>query len=81
MKIKFEVELTKDQLLEAFLESIHMNWINDDGDFEIRDDGVYKDGELIDERSNLFAALRNVENSMYPGLEFRSDSYITHYGE
>ena len=35
--------------------------------------------EVVDERADLFAALRNVACATWPNLEFRSDDYITHY--
>lgn len=41
---------------------------------------VYKNGKKFDCRPNMFAALRNVLNARYGNLEFRGDSYITHYG-
>ena len=36
---------------------------------------------VIDDRADLFAALRNVANAMFPNLDFRSDPYITYYAD
>lgn len=81
MKIRIEIDLNKDQALDALLEILGMEWINDDGHFEIKNGKVYKNGKHYDDRADLFAALRNVENALYPNLEYRSDPYITHYNE
>ena len=81
MKVKIEIDLNKDQAIDALLEILDMKWINDDGRFEIKNGQVYKNGEYYDDRADLFAALRNVENALYPNLEFRSDPYITDYDE
>jgi hypothetical protein len=35
---------------------------------------------VVDDRADLFAALRNVANNMVPSVEFRTDAYITNYG-
>lgn len=35
---------------------------------------------VIDDRADLFAALRNVANNIVPSVEFRTDAYITNYG-
>lgn len=78
--MKFEIELNKEDAFRALLEVLDMSWIDDDGKFEIKSGKVLKDGEVFDDRADLFAALRNVENSIYPNLEFRGDAYITDYG-
>lgn len=41
-----------------------------------KEDGEY---EVVDERADLFAALRNVACATWPNLEYRGDDYITHY--
>ena len=79
--MKFEVELDRDTALQALLECLDMTWINDEGNFEIKKGSVYKNGKIYDDRADLFAALRNVENAMYPNLDFRGDPYITNYGD
>jgi len=81
MKITIEMDLDKDQALDALLEILHMTWINDEGNFEIKNGKVYKNGKHYDDRADLFAALRNVENALYPNLDFRGDPYITNYGD
>ena len=35
--------------------------------------------EVVDERADLFAALRNVACATWPNLEYRGDDYITNY--
>lgn len=35
--------------------------------------------EVVDDRADLFAALRNVACAHWPNVEFRSDPYITNY--
>ena len=81
MKITIEMDLDKDHALDILLEILDMKWIDDDGHFEIKNGKVYKNGEHCDDRADLFAALRNVENALYPNLEFRGDPYITNYGD
>ena len=81
MKIKIEIEMSVDQSVKCLLETLDMLWINDPGDFEIKNGSVYKNGELYDDRADLFAALRNLETQLYPNLEFRSDPYITNYSD
>lgn len=41
-----------------------------------KEDGEY---EVVDERADLFAALRNVACATWPNLDYRSDDYITNY--
>lgn len=81
MKVKIEIDLNESQALDALLEILDMEWIHDDGCFEIKNGQVYKNGEYYDDRADLFAALRNVENALYPNLEYRGDAYITHYDD
>ena len=81
MKIKIEIEMSVEQSVRCLLETLDMSWINDPGDFEIKNGSVYKNGELYDYRADLFAALRNLENQLYPNLEVRSDPYITNYSD
>ena len=82
MKIKFEIEMDFDQAFDALCEVLHMDsLVNEEGKVEIKKGMVYVNGKAVDDRPDLFAALRNVLNAKYPNLEFRSDSYITHYGD
>lgn len=79
MKVQIEYDIDWQHAFDLLLETLHMRWINDDAHFEIKNGMVYKDGAKFDDRADLFAALRNVQNAMIPNLEFRSDTYITHY--
>lgn len=82
MKIKFEIEMDFYQAFEALCEVLHMKrLVNEEGRVEIKNGMVYVNGKAVDDRPDLFAALRNVANAYIPNLEFRSDSYITHYGD
>lgn len=79
MKVKIEMDMDFDMAFDALCQVLHMEWINDDANFEIKDGYVYKDGKKYDCRADMFAALRNVLNAHYPNLDFRSDKYITNY--
>lgn len=82
MKIKFEMEMDFYQAFEALCEVLHMKrLVNEEGKVEIKKGMVYVNGKAVDDRPDLFAALRNVANAYIPNCEFRSDSYITHYGD
>ena len=79
MKVPYEFDLDWYGAFDILLKELHMEWINDDRNFEIKNGKVYSNGKVVDDRADLFAALRNVQNAMIPNLEFRSDPYITHY--
>ena len=80
MKVQIEYDIDWQQAFDLLLDTLDMRWINNDDDFYIKNGKVYAHGGLIDdERADLFAALRNVQNAMIPNLKFRSDPYITHY--
>ena len=80
MKVKIELDLEWYDVFDALLQTLNMEWIQDqDAEFEIKNGTVYKDGTRWDDRADLFAALRNVQNAQIPNLDFRSDPYITHY--
>jgi hypothetical protein len=81
MKVPFEFDLDWYGAFDILLKELHMEWINNDDDFEIKNGKVYANGKVVDDRADLFAALRNVQNAQIPNLEFRSDPYITHYGD
>lgn len=82
MKIKFEIEMDFYNAFEALCEVLHMKrLVNEEGKVEIKNGMVYVNGKAVDDRPDLFAALRNVANAYIPNLEYRSDSYITHYGD
>ena len=79
MKVPHEFDLDWYGAFDILLKELHMEWINDDRNFEIKNGKVYANGKVVDDRADLFAALRNVQNAQIPNLEFRSDPYITHY--
>ena len=86
VKVKFEIPMDFDMAFSALCQVLDMEWINDDANFEIKngklENGyVYKNGKKYDSRADMFAALRNVLNATYGNLEFRGDSYITHYSD
>ena len=79
MKVQLEYDLNWHDAFDMLLQTLDMEWINRDENFYIKNGKVYANGEAGDDRADLFAALRNVQNAMIPNLEFRSDPYITHY--
>lgn len=79
MKVQIEYDIDWQRAFDLLLDTLHMRWINKDADFEIKNGKVYANGKVVDDRADLFAALRNVQNAQIPNLEFRSDPYITHY--
>ena len=82
MKINFEIEMDFYQAFEALCEVLGMKrLVDEEGKVEIKNGMVYVNGKAVDDRPDLFAALRNVANAYIPNLEYRSDSYITHYGD
>ena len=79
MKVQIEYDMNWQNAFDLLLQILHMTWIDKDAKFEIKNGKVYSNGKVVDDRADLFAALRNVQNAMIPNLEFRSDKYITHY--
>lgn len=79
MKVPYEFDLDWYGAFDILLKELDMEWINNDDNFEIKNGKVYANGKVVDDRADLFAALRNVQNAQIPNLEFRSDPYITHY--
>ena len=79
MKVQIEYDMNWQNAFDLLLQILHMTWIDKDVEFEIKNGKVYANGKVVDDRADLFAALRNVQNAMIPNLEFRSDPYITHY--
>lgn len=79
MKVQIEYDLNWQDAFDMLLQTLDMEWINRDDNFYIKNGKVCANGEVGDDRADLFAALRNVQNAMIPNLEFRSDPYITHY--
>lgn len=84
MRINIPEEFIEADAEEIFLmlcRKLHMNPVLDeDGKYEVKPDGhcnkVWKDGEIVDYRGDLFIALRNVAVQLYPNLLFRNDDYI-----
>ena len=82
MKISIEFDMDFYQAFKALCEVLHMDkLVYEEGKVEIKKGMVYVNGKAVDYRPDLFAALRNVANAYIPNCEFRSDSYITHYGD
>ena len=82
MKISIEFDMDLYQAFKALCEVLHMDkLVYEEGKVEIKKGMVYVNGKAVDDRPDLFAALRNVANAYIPNCEFRSDSYITHYGD
>ena len=79
MKVQYEFDLDWYGAFYILLKELDMEWIYNNDDFEIKNGKVYANGKVVDDRADLFAALRNVQNAMIPNLEFRSAPYITHY--
>ena len=79
MKVQIEYDLNWRDAFDMLLQTLDMEWINDGDDFEIKNGKVYANGKVVDDRADLFAALRNVQNAQIPNLDFRSDPYITNY--
>lgn len=86
MKIKFEHEITTDEAFEILLHNLNIGEVLDDREVYTvaeKEDGEkwvckIKDGKelLIDDRGDLFIALRNVAVNLYPNLIFRNADYI-----
>ena len=80
MKINVPFEVNEYTALRILCEAVDM-----DIDMIYRGQVCRKIGpheyEPVDDRPDLFAALRNIACAITPNCEFRSDPYITHYGE
>ena len=84
VKANIDIDIDTTEAFELLLKTLHMEWImNDINSISIQKDSddvnkifrVY-DGRLIDERGDLFVALRNVAVNLFPNLEFRNEPYI-----
>ncbi len=82
------IEISSTKAFTLLCKKLHMDSVlNEDGLYEVRPEYKYpaegnklwKDGEIIDERGDLFIALRNVAVQLYPNLLFRNADYI--YGK
>lgn len=89
MEVTVNMELTIDErkALMILCEVLDMKeLVQSDEELVIKEGYVQKRTSsggysIVDERADLFAALRNVANRICPNCEFRSDDYITHYDE
>lgn len=85
MKVSVPFELDEIQALRLFVRVLDMEnltcgeeqlYIHGGKVCRKDENGEY---EAVDDRADLFAALRNVINALVPNCDFRSDPYITHY--
>ena len=86
MTVSVDFEVDESKALYILCKVLHMeNLITSEDDLVIHDGKVCRrlNGEykVVDDRADLFAALRNVANCLFPGCEFRSANYITNYGD
>lgn len=79
---EIKVKLNCEELFRLFAQSLDMDFVLDeDYDYHISKDGYVcdtVDGEeiIVDERGDLFIALRNVAVNIFPNVYFRSADYI-----
>ena len=81
-----QIDIDSHEAFRILCKTLHMNIVLDeDANFFVRkdcygDNCVYvtRNGhdECVDDRGDLFVALRNVAVNMFPNLSFRSDDYI-----
>lgn len=84
VKANIDIDIDTTEAFELLLKTLHMEWImNDINSISIQKDSddINKvfccyNGKVLDERGDLFVALRNVAVNLFPNLEFRNDSYI-----
>lgn len=87
MKKTIEIDIDEWELLNLLAEELNMKLALSDNEFYIKKDEwdepkvwiVGKGGssdECVDDRAELFVALRNLANAMCPNCEFRSESTI-----
>lgn len=86
--VHIEFKLGWREIFAMLLEKLNMNnLVNSEEQLYIHDGKVCRkdeetgEYEALDCRADLFAALRNVANAMVPNLDFRSDPYITNWGD
>lgn len=86
-RIEFNVDIGEFDLLRVLAKERHMEFALDDNTYCIKKDEwgepeVWMEGkngsndEYIDDRAELFVALRNLANAMCPNCEFRSERTI-----
>ena len=65
--------LCKTLNMDFVLDEINDFWVDESGLVWIRENGHDRE---VDDRGDLFIALRNVAVNMFPNLPFRNDPYI-----
>lgn len=85
---KQTIDISSEEAFRILCKTLDMECVLNDDDFKIGADMygsnyVYTivDGEenFIDDRGDLFIALRNVAVQMFPNCEFRGEDYIYNY--
>ena len=86
-RIEFDVDIDEFDLLRVLAKELHMEFALDDNTYYIKkaewgEPEVWVEGkngsndECVDDRAELFVALRNLANAMCPNCEFRSERTI-----
>lgn len=75
------IDIDSAEAFRILCETLHMGFVLDeDTNYFVYKNSVFKtvDGHdsCVDERGDLFVALRNVAVNMFPNTLFRSDDYI-----
>ena len=79
---EIKVKLDSEELFRLFVQSLDMDFVLDeDCDYHISKEGyvcqtIDDDEIIIDERGDLFVALRNVAVNLFPNVYFRNADYI-----
>ena len=81
MEYKFNIDIDELGAFKILCRSLNMSFVlNEDIDYFIKDGKLwYKErgyDEIVDDRADLFIALRNVAVNIIPNLWFRSADYI-----
>lgn len=86
-RIEIEVDIDEYKLLRLLAQELHMEFALSDNTYYLRQAAweepqvweVGKNGttdRAVDDRAELFVALRNLANALSPNAEFRSESTI-----
>lgn len=85
-KQTFKADIEPEEAFRTLCKTLHMEFIlEEDFDYFVTEDecgekSVYKTengrDKCVDDRGDLFIALRNVAVNMFPNLNFRSANYI-----
>lgn len=86
-RIEIEVDIDEYKLLRLLAKELHMEFALSDNTYYLRqtaweDPQVWEVGKngtsdrVVDDRAELFVALRNLAKAMCPNCEFRSESTI-----